>query len=75
MGRVVPETTDIPQILAAINLPAINIESWLESMTEAEIDELLAILNKNESRGLCDQSIKSYMKFIREYQNPQVAEP
>ena len=44
-------------------------------MTEAEIDDLLTIINKNATRGLCDQAIKSYVKFIREYQRLQVAVP
>ena len=70
---VAPEASDIPQVRVAITLQGINIESWLESLPEAEIDDLLIILNKNSTRGLCDQSIKSYVKFIREYQRLQVA--
>ena len=75
LGMVSPEASDIPQVQAAINLQGINIESWLESMTEAEIDDLLIILNKYGRAGLTDQSIKCYVKFVREYQMLQVPVP
>ena len=75
IGMVAPEASDIPQVRAAISLQGINIESWLESMTEAEIDELLNILNKNGRTGLTDQAIKCYVKFVRECQMLQVAVP
>ena len=68
IGMVVPEASDIPQVLEAISLQGINIESWLGSMHEAEIDELLDLLNKYSRTGLSDQAIKCYAKFIREYQ-------
>ena len=75
IGMVAPEASDIPQVLEAINLQGINIESWLGTMHEAEIDELLTILNKYSKTGLSDQAIKCYVKFVREYQRLQVAVP
>ena len=75
IGMVTPEASDIPQVRAAISLQGINIESWLESMTEAEIDEFPNILNKYGRTGLTDQAIKCYVKFVRECQMLQVAIP
>ena len=54
-------------------MQTIDIQNWLASLSVRDRDELIALIEKNANRGLCDQSIKGYMKFIREYQELQVA--
>ena len=73
MGKVQTELGDIPQVRDSLALTQIDIMSWLASLTTTERSELTTLIEKNESRGLCDQSIKGYMKFIREYKELQVA--
>ena len=73
MGNIVPEASDIPQVTAAFTLNSIDIKNWLSSRSVDNRHELITTIERNESRGLCDQSIKSYIKFVREYKQLQVA--
>ena len=49
-----------------MQLTSIDIGRWLSSLSSEELDRMIPIVDKHESQGLSDTSIKAYGELIQQ---------